>query len=271
MAELNDFLIGQFEIFSNFYRPFNNPRKRIESIKFLPSGDNLIAATNQRSIELWNCCNANQVNQFNVYKHGISAIDVLDTDEAILIGSNARKGDYAIRELNMRTNIYTHQFIGHAAPCTSLAVNCEKQYFISTGQDKSVLVFDFRIPVPQISCSNLPSVPLIALHPSTDICALAIDNSQIDMMDLRFMNGPFCRFKLNADNAKWTHFKFSPNGEQMLVSSNGSLIRVINSFTGAVQGNFDSRLQFSELTFIFTLFNDCLSHFESIWFFTLFN
>lgn len=261
--ELNDFLIGQFEMFPNFYRPFNNPKKRVRSIKFLPSGDKLVAVTNQRSIELWNCCTASQVNQFNMYKYGISTMDVLDTDETLLIGSHAIKGDYAIRELNMTRKEYTQQFIGHAAPCTSLAVNCEKQYFISVGYDKSMLVFDFRIPDPQISCPNLPSVPLLALHPTTDICALACDNNQIDMMDLRFINGPFCRFKLNTDNVKWTHFKFSPTGEQLLVSSNGSIIRVINSFNGAVQGNYDGRFPFFELTFILTLVND---HFKFHWF-----
>lgn len=240
--DLSDYLMTQFEMFPNFHRPINNPDQRILSIKFLPSGDNLIAATNKRTIELYNCNTARQEKLIGVYKHGISVVDVLDSDESILIGSIAVKGDYAVRELNMTTNKYTQQYVGHCAPCASLAVNCEKQYFVSGGRDKSAMVFDFRIQSPQVICGELPSVPMVALHPTADICAIAIDDSLIELMDLRFMNGPFCRFKLNADGTKWTHFKFSPNGEQILISSNGSKIRVINSLNGAIQEVFGSKL-----------------------------
>lgn len=253
--DLSDYLMTQFEMFPNFHRPINNPDQRILSIKFLPSGDNLIAATNKRTIELYNCNTARQEKLIGVYKHGISVVDVLDTDDSILIGSIAVKGDYAVRELNMTTNKYTQQYVGHRAACASLAVNCEKQYFVSGGWDKSVLVFDFRIQSPQVSCCDLPSVPMVALHPTADICGVAIDDSLIELMDLRFMNGPFCRFKLNSD-VKWTHFKFSPNGQQMLISSNGTKIRVINSLNGAIQEVFGSKLAHLEFSFTLKLLND---------------
>lgn len=241
---LTDILMSQFEIFPNFHRPINNPKKRIVSIKFSPSGDKLLAASNKRTLDLYNCNTAQQESYFELYKHGNSVIDYMDSDDTVLIGSCAVGGDYAIRELNMTKNKYDACYTGHSAPAVSLAVNGEKKYFISGGHDKSALVFDFRVPSAQVSLADLPCWPLVALHPKVDICALGLENNRIELYDLRSLDhGPFCVFRLNVESIKWTNLKFSSDGKQLLISSNSSKIRLIDSFNGVVQKDFCSKFR----------------------------
>lgn len=82
------------------------------------------------------------------------------------------------------------------------------------------LLFDIRNPTAQLSYSELSDVPLV----------------------VRGVNfGPFAVLKLNLDNVKWTSLKFSRNGKQLLISSDTSNIRVINSITAAVEEIFGSK------------------------------
>lgn len=242
-TELNDELMAQFQIFPNFYRPINDDERRIHWIKFSPSGEKLVAASNRHSLDLYNCNTAERVQYFDVQKHGVSTMDFIDSDDTILTGSIGRiKYDFALRELNLTKKVYGACYYGHAAPVKSLAVNSKKGYFVSGGLDKMALLFDLRNPTAQIHCTDLSDAPLVALHPTTDICALALDNSRVELYDLRAMNfGPFAIFRLNPDNVKWTSLKFSPNGKQLLISSNTSKIRVINSISGVVQEVFGSK------------------------------
>lgn len=242
-TELNDELMVQFQMFPNFYRPVNDDEKRINWIRFSRNGEKLVAASNRHTLDVYNCNTAQRETYFELQKHGISTFEYMDSDDTVLIGSIGRiKYDYALRELNMTKKVYGTCYYGHGAPVRSLSVNPKKNYFVSGGHDKMALLFDMRNPTAQIHCTDLSDVPLVALHPTTDICALALDSNRVELFDLRAMNfGPFAVLKLNADNVKWTSLKFSPNGKQLLISSNTSKIRVINSINGAVQEVFGSK------------------------------
>lgn len=245
-TELNDELMVQFQMFPNFYRPVNDNEKRINGIQFSQDGEKLVARSNRHTLDLYSCNTAQRETYFDLKKHGISALNFMDTDDSVLIGSTGQRirCDYALRELNMTKKVYETCYFGHAAPVTSLAINVKKKYFVSGGHDKMALLFDMRNPTAQISCCDLSDVPLVALHPTSDICALALDSNRIELYDLRAMNfGPFSVLKLNNDNVKWTSLKFSPNGKQLLISSNTSKIRVINSITGVVQDVFGSKFR----------------------------
>lgn len=242
-TELNDDLMAQFQMFPNFYRPINDDERRINWIKFSRSGEKLVAASNRHSLDLYNCNTAQRETYFDLQKHGIGTLDFIDSDDTVLIGSIGRiKYDYALRELNMTKKEYGASYYGHAAPVKSVSINAKKNYFVSGGYDKTALLFDLRNPTAQIHCTDLTDVPLVALHPTADICALALDSTRVELFDVRAMNlGPFAILRLNADNVKWTSLKFSPNGKQLLISSNTSKIRVINSISGAVQEVFGSK------------------------------
>lgn len=242
-TELNDELIAQFQMFPNFYRPINDDERRIDWIRFSPSGEKLVAASNRHSLDLYNCNTAEREQFFDLQKHGVSTLEFIDSDDTILTGSIGRiKFDYALRELNLTKKVYGVCYFGHSLPVKSLAVNSKKNYFVSGGHDKIALLFDLRNPTAQMHCTGLPEAPLVALHPTTDICALALENNRVELYDLRAMNyGPFAILRLNVDHVKWTSLKFSSNGKQLLISSNTSKIRIINSFNGVVQEVYGSK------------------------------
>lgn len=241
-TELNDDLMAQFQMFPNFYRPINDDERRINWIKFSQSGEKLVAASNRHTLDLYNCNTAQRETHFELHKHGISTLDFIDSDDTVLIGSIGRiKYDYALRELNMTKKEYGSCYLGHAAPVKSLSINRKKGYFVSGGHDKMALLFDLRNQTAQIHCTELGDAPLVALHPTTDTCAMALDNNRVELLDVRAMNlGPYAVLRLNADNSKWTSLKYSPNGKQLVISSNSSKIRVIHSITGVVQEVFGS-------------------------------
>lgn len=240
--EINDTAVymSSFNIFPNFRRPINNVEKRIEWIKFSPDGEQLVAASNQRTLELYNCNTAQQENMFRLYKHGITVVDFIAANNKVLVGSaGAHKHDYGIRALDMAKNQFITSYTGHTKPSASLAVDKDQQFFVSGSHDRTVQLFDVRTPHAELGRTNLSSVPLVALHPQTEILAVALDDCRVELHDLRCLNyGPFATFKVNHDQIKWTSLKFSPNGNQLLISSNSSKIRILNSFTGSVQRVF---------------------------------
>lgn len=266
-TELNDELMIQFQMFPNFYRPVNDDEKRIHWIKFSRNGEKLVAASNRHTLDLYNCNTSQRETYFDLRKHGIGTLDFMDANDTVLISSSGHlRRDFSLRELNMVKKEYQTCYFGHAAPVKSMAINLEKKYFVSGGHDKMALLFDTRNPTAQVACTDLSDAPLVALHPGTDVCALALDNNRIEMFDLRAMNfGPFCVLKLNVDNVKWTSLKFSPNGKQLLISSNTSKIRVIDSIDGTVQEVFGSKWVFfivqtgrkNNFVLSFTHFNVC--------------
>lgn len=242
-TDLNDELMVQFQMFPNFYRPINDNEKRITGVKFSHDGEKLVAISNRFTLDVYNCNTAQRETYVDLQKHGISTFGFMDTNDTVLIGSVGRiRYDFALRELNLVKKQYGTCYFGHVAPVKSLAINTKKNYFISGGHDKMALLFDIRNPTAQISCTDLSEPPLVALHPTTDICALALDSNRIELYDIRAMNfGPFAVLKLNVDHVKWTSLKFSPNGKQLLISSNTSKIRLINSVSGVVQDVFGSK------------------------------
>lgn len=232
--------MSSFNMFPNFRRPINNPDKRIQSIKFSPDSEQLVAASNQRTLELYSCNTGQQENTFRLYKHGVSVVDFIDANNKVLVGSiGAMKGDYGIRALDMTKNEFATNYTGHTKPSMSLAVDRGQRFFVSGSHDRTVQLFDLRTPHAESGRTNLSSAPLVALHPQTELLAVALDDSRIELHDLRCLSyGPFTTFRLNHDQIKWTSLKFSPNGNQLLVSSDSSKIRLLNSFTGIIQRVF---------------------------------
>lgn len=126
-----DTYMSSFNMFPNFRRPINNPDKRIDTIKFSPDGERLIAASNQRTLELYNCNTAQQENLFQLYKYGVKVVDFIDSNNSVLVGSTGGvKNDYGIRLLDMKRNEFKTIYTGHTNTAISLAVSLEQKLFV---------------------------------------------------------------------------------------------------------------------------------------------
>ena len=63
-----------------------------------------------------------------------------------------------------------------------------------------------------------------------------------------FDKGPFSTFQLSQEKeCDWTGIKFSPDGKSILVSTNGSVIRLVDAFQGIPLKTFAVSLLFASL------------------------
>jgi len=81
---------------------------------------------------------------------------------------------------------------------------------------------------------HLSGRPIAAYDPEGLIFAAGVNSESIKLYDLRsFDKGPFVTFKLNQEKeCDWTGLKFSRDGKTILISTNGSVIRLVDAFHG---------------------------------------
>jgi COMPASS component SWD2 len=109
---------------------------------------------------------------------------------------------------------------------------------------------------------HLPGRPVANFDPDGLIFGAGINSETIKLYDLRsfekvkvsfhfecgpkiFLNlllqikGPFSNFKIAKEkDIEWTGLKFSPDGKYVLISTNGSVIKLVDSFTGNLLHTF---------------------------------
>ena len=85
---------------------------------------------------------------------------------------------------------------------------------------------------------HLSSRPVVSYDPEGLIFAVGLDSKQIKLYDLRsFDKGPFITFFIRPDPGKleWTSMKFSPDGKTIILSTNGSIIKLVDAFQGKIR------------------------------------
>jgi COMPASS component SWD2 len=81
-------------------------------------------------------------------------------------------------------------------------------------------------------------------HANFNLIFPGINSEVVKLYDLRsFDKGPFTTFKLPAEKeCDWTGLKFSKDGKSILVSTNGSCIRLVDAFSGQSLQTFTGHL-----------------------------
>jgi len=138
-----------------------------------------------------------------------------------------------IRYLNVEENNYIRYFRGHNKKVVTLCMNPTDDSFLSGSLDKSIRLWDIRSSYCQ-GFMSLAGRPVAAFDPEGLIFAVGINSECVKLYDLRsFDKGPFSSFKFTVEkDIEWTGLKFSPDGKTILISTNGSMIRLIDAFNG---------------------------------------
>lgn len=252
VSKLSDEVLQSFVMRIQF-QSYLSLHKKHSSIKFSANGKTLIASHNDNSIETFDC-DTSQRKLIPSQKYGCGLIDYCNNDENILVTSTIR--DKAVRELCIEKNVYTTCFLGHTDSITALAVHPNKNAFLTGSLDKRILFYDIRIATAINAQTHLPDTPLISWNPNGVMFAVGLDEHSIGLeeknggskrnssgskgrtvrlYDIRGLgNGPVQKFNFNAESSTWQSLKFSPNGEKILISTNGTKVQVIDSFFGKV-------------------------------------
>merc|ERR1711994_849965 len=121
--------------------------------------------------------------------------------------------------------------------------------YMSLKEDKYIRLWDLRSNHCQ-GLMKLAGRPVAAFDPDGLIFAAGINSESVKLYDLRsFDKGPFSSFKLQADSKEieWTGLKFSPDGKSILISTNGSVIKLIDSYNGTNLQTFTGHLNSKQL------------------------
>ncbi|CAK1603217.1 unnamed protein product [Parnassius mnemosyne] len=132
---------------------------------------------------------------------------------------------------------------GHTKKVVTLCLSPVEDTFLSGSLDKTLRLWDLRSPNCQ-GLMHLSGRPVAAYDPEGLIFAAGVNSESIKLYDLRsFDKGPFVTFKLNQEKeCDWTGLKFSRDGKTMLISTNGSIIRLVDAYHGTPLQTFTGHL-----------------------------
>ena len=192
---------------------------------------------------LYDCEKGTQTRTVNSKKYGVDLIHFTHGNTTAIHSST--KVDHTIRYLSLHDNKYLRYFPGHTKKVISLNISPIEDTFLSGSMDKTLRLWDLRSPNCQ-GVMHLQGRPVAAYDPEGLIFAAGVNSESIKLYDLRsFDKGPFVTFMLNQEKeCDWTGLKFSKDGKTILISTNGSIIRLIDAFHGTplqtFTGKFDN-------------------------------
>ncbi|CAG9798142.1 unnamed protein product [Chironomus riparius] len=225
--KLNNAVIHSFKV----AKVFRENQEKSNSIDFSTSGEKLISCSEDDQIVLYDCEKGTQTRTVNSKKYGVDHIRF--THSSMTAIHSSTKVDDTIRYLSLHDNKYLRYFPGHTKKVTSLNISPIDDTFISGSLDKTLRLWDLRSPNCQ-GVMHLQGKPIAAFDPEGLIFAAGVNSESIKLYDLRsFDKGPFVTFMLNQEKeCEWTGLKFSKDGKTILISTNGSIIRLIDAFHG---------------------------------------
>lgn len=226
-VKLVDQVVRSFKV----AKVFRENTDKINAIDFSTNGEHLISCSEDDQIVIYDCQKGTQMRTVNSKKYGVDLIHFTHGNNTAIHSST--KVDDTIRYLSLHDNKYLRYFPGHTKKVISLCISPVEDTFLSGSLDKTLRLWDLRSPNCQ-GVMHLSGRPIAAYDPEGLIFAAGVNSESIKLYDLRsFDKGPFVTFKLNQEKeCDWTGLKFSRDGKTILISTNGSIIRLVDAFHG---------------------------------------
>lgn len=238
IMKLIDHVVRSFKV----AKVFHDNKDRINSIDFTFDGNTLITSSDDESINLYDCQKGLHMRTLHSKKYGVDLIRYTHAPNTAIHSST--KLDDSLRYLSLHDNKYIRYFNGHTKKVTSLCMSPVDDSFMSSSLDKSIRLWDLRSP----NCQGVMHVPgnkpVVNFDPEGLIFAVGYNSEMVKLYDLKsFDKGPFNSFKLPQDKGcDWSGLKFSPDGKTILISTNGSVIHLIDAFQGTPLQSFSGHI-----------------------------
>ncbi len=217
------------------------PETAITSLDFDDSGEFLLAACDDESLQLYNAKEGKHVKTLLSKKYGAHLARFTHHAQSVLYAST-KGGDDTIRYLSTHDNMFIRYFRAHTGPVTTLALSPASDTFLSCALDDTVRLWSLNSPNPQ-GRLNLATPYLAAFDPSATVIAIASTaTSSILLYDLRnYDKAPFATFDLRPHETShtpttiardWTKLEFSNDGKSVLLGTNGNGHFLLDAFSG---------------------------------------
>jgi COMPASS component SWD2 len=244
--------LGQEEKLIIFWQLFklSKPDTAVTSLSFDDSGEYLLAACSDDSLQLYNAKEGRHEKTLLSKKYGCHLARFTHHSQSIIYAST--KVDDTIRYLSTHDNQFLRYFKGHTAPVTALSLSPASDTFISCSLDNTVRLWNLNSPTAQ-GRLNLTTPTLATFDPSASVIAIASPSTaSILLYDLRnYDKPPFAVFDLlsltnmphlqqsagtsgpSALPRDWTKLEFSNDGKSLLVCTNSSAGHfLLDAFSG---------------------------------------
>ena len=222
-------------------KSFKENDSKYQSLHYSNDGLNLITCSEDDQIIMFDCEKGAQKRLLNSQKYGVDLIRFTHAKTAAIHAST--KVDDDIRYLSLHDNKFLRYFKGHTKRVICLEMSPNEDFFMSGAMDNSVRLWDLRSP----TCSGLMNVtgkPVLSFDPEGLVFSVGVQSEQVKLYDLRsYEKGPFTTFKMQRETKfDWTGLKFSPHGKFILITTNGSEMRLLDAFDGKPLQTFGGHL-----------------------------
>jgi COMPASS component SWD2 len=218
-------------------RVLKSNTKEINSIDFSRDGEWLVTASDDESIHVINCAKGGEEKELFSKKYGVNLIRFTHHTSSVIYASK-NDNDDSLRYLSLHENRYIRYFSGHRDHVVSVAMSPTDDTFLSGALDQLVHLWDLRSQAIAGKI-NVIGRPQVAYDPQGDVIAVASGINVVKLYDRKALDaGPFSVFPIDAAALDFTHCKFSPSGQLILLCTTDNLILLLDSFTGKKVAEF---------------------------------
>lgn len=240
---------------------FAEHSKTISSIDIDASGAYVIASSAaEDTLNLYDATAGKHKKLLFSKKYGVDCARFAHRPSNILHAST--KIDDTIRYLSLHDNQYLRYFKGHKSRVTSIECSPLTDAFISASAE-SVRMWDLRTPTCQglmtlttmtAAAGSVTSPPLLCVDPKSLVFGVALDSRSIRLYDMRaYQHGPFATFSFGGGGSvamtrRWCDVQFSPEGGDLLVSTDDTFLLLVDSFDGSLKERYDGNINDERLS-----------------------
>lgn len=217
----------------------------ITSIDFDDSGELLVTAAQDETIQLYNCKEGKHSKTLFSKKYGVHLARFSHRSSNIAYAST--KENDVVRFLSLHDNSFIRYFKGHEKQVVSLEVSPANDTLLTASVDNTVRLWDLKSPTCQ-GLLHVPAPSLASFDPSGQIFTVTSHQTGAIMLyDLRnFDKEPFSTWRLSDDQflqkfsypprmPQWTKVEFSNDGKYVLIATDGEAHYILDAFSGDIR------------------------------------